>query len=213
MIVESPHSAGTIYMTAARHKTGDYAPYVYKTDDFGTTWTRIDEGLPQHEFCRVIREDPNREGLLYVGTELGIHVSFDGGGNWQSLQCNLPVTPIYDFVVKDTDLVVATHGRSFWILDDLTPLHQMCDELMEASRHLLRPRRRPPCRRISRRRGEEARGQELPRHQWAESTRRTTSTRSRPVTFASASSMPVRIWKVAFGSCTSLIRPRSVSPA
>ena len=140
MIVESPHSAGTIYMTAARHKTGDYAPYVYKTDDFGTTWTRIDEGLPQHEFCRVIREDPNREGLLYVGTELGIHVSFDGGGNWQSLQCNLPVTPIYDFVVKDTDLVVATHGRSFWILDDLTPLHQMCDELMEASRHLLRPR-------------------------------------------------------------------------
>ncbi len=140
MIVESPHSAGTIYMTAARHKTGDYAPYVYKTDDFGTTWTRIDEGLPQHEFCRVIREDPNREGLVYVGTELGIHVSFDGGGNWQSLQCNLPVTPIYDFVVKDTDLVVATHGRSFWILDDLTPLHQMCDELMEASRHLLRPR-------------------------------------------------------------------------
>jgi hypothetical protein len=147
MIVESPHAAGTIYMTAARHKTGDYAPYVYKTDDLGTTWTRIDEGLPQHEFCRVIREDPNRKGLLYVGTELGIHVSFDDGGNWQSLQCNLPVTPIYDFVVKDTDLVVATHGRSFWILDDLTPLHQMCDELTEASRHLLRPRdvvRMPP---------------------------------------------------------------------
>jgi hypothetical protein len=106
----------------------------------GTTWARIDAGLPQREFCRVIREDPNRKGLLYVGTELGIHVSFDDGGSWQSLQCNLPVTPIYDFVVKDTDLVVATHGRSFWILDDLTPLHQMHDELLTADRYLLKPR-------------------------------------------------------------------------
>ena len=147
MIAESPRTSGTIYMTAARHKTGDYAPYVYKTNDFGATWTRIDAGLPQHEFCRVIREDPNREGLLYVGTELGIHVSFDDGANWQSLQCNLPVTPIYDFVVKGTDLVVATHGRSFWILDDLTPLHQMHDDHLGASRHLLKPRdvvRTPP---------------------------------------------------------------------
>ena len=119
-------------MTAARHKTGDYAPYVFKSSrprhapGRGST-----PGLPQHEFCRVIREDPNRQGLLYVGTELGIHVSFDDGASWQSLQCNLPVTPIYDFVVKDTDLVVATHGRSFWILDDLTPLHQMHDELFD----------------------------------------------------------------------------------
>ncbi|MEP7112516.1 MAG: glycosyl hydrolase, partial [Ilumatobacteraceae bacterium] len=147
MIAESPHTSGALYMTAARHKTGDYAPYVYKTGDLGTTWTRIDAGLPQNEFCRVIREDPNRRGLLYVGTELGIHVSFDDGANWQSLQCNLPVTPIYDFVVKGTDLVVATHGRSFWILDDLTPLHQMQDELFAASKHLLKPRdvvRMPP---------------------------------------------------------------------
>jgi photosystem II stability/assembly factor-like uncharacterized protein len=146
MIAESPHSP-TIYMTAARHKMGDYAPYVFKTDDLGTTWTRIDAGLPPGEFCRVIREDPSREGLLYVGTELGIHVSFDDGANWQSLQCNLPVTPIYDFVVKGTDLVVATHGRSFWILDDLTPLHQMHDDLFRASRYLLKPRdvvRTPP---------------------------------------------------------------------
>ena len=140
MLAESPHTPGTVYMTVARHKTGDYAPYVYKTDDLGATWARIDAGLPQHEFCRVIREDPNRKGLLYVGTELGIHVSFDDGGSWQSLQCNLPVTPIYDFVVKDTDLVVATHGRSFWILDDLTPLHQMHDELLTAGRYLLKPR-------------------------------------------------------------------------
>ena len=147
MIAESPHTPRTVYMTVARHKTGDYAPYVYKTDDLGATWSRIDAGLPQHEFCRVIREDPNREGLLYVGTELGIHVSFDDGANWQPLQCNLPVTPIYDFVVKDTDLVVATHGRSFWILDDLTPLAQMRDDLLTANRHLLKPRdavRNPP---------------------------------------------------------------------
>jgi photosystem II stability/assembly factor-like uncharacterized protein len=146
MIAESPHSP-TIYMTAARHKMGDYAPYVYKTEDLGTKWERIDGGLPPGEFCRVIREDPNRQGLLYVGTELGIHVSFDDGAHWQSLQCNLPVTPIYDFVVKDTDLVIATHGRSFWILDDLTPLHQMHDDLFAASRHLLKPRdvvRTPP---------------------------------------------------------------------
>ena len=147
MLAESPHTPGTVYMTAARHKTGDYAPFVYKTDDLGASWTRIDAGLPPDEFCRVIREDPNRQGLLYVGTELGIHVSFDDGANWQSLQCNLPVTPIYDFVIKDTDLVVATHGRSFWILDDLTPLHQMYDDLLGASRYLLEPRdvvRTPP---------------------------------------------------------------------
>ncbi len=147
MIEESPHTAGTAYLTAARHKNGDYGPYVYKTADLGTTWTRIDAGLPAHDFCRVIREDPNRKGLLYVGTELGIHVSFDDGASWQSLQCNLPVSPVYDFVIKDTDLVVATHGRSFWILDDLTPLHQLHDELLGADRYLLEPRdvvRTPP---------------------------------------------------------------------
>lgn len=147
MIAESSHAPGTIYVTAARHKNGDYGPFVYKSDDLGTTWARIDSGLPKNEFCRVIRDDPNRQGLLYVGTELGIHVSFDDGANWQSLQSNLPVTPVYDFVVKGTDLVVATHGRSFWILDDLTPLHQMHDDLFSASRHLLKPRdtvRNPP---------------------------------------------------------------------
>ncbi len=147
VLAESPHAAGTVYMTVARHKHGDYAPYVYRTTDLGGTWSRIDSGIPLHEFCRVIREDPNRAGLLYVGTELGIHMSFDHGANWQSLQCNLPVTPIYDFVVKGTDLVVATHGRSFWILDDLTPLHQLHDELFAAGNALLAPRdavRTPP---------------------------------------------------------------------
>jgi hypothetical protein len=147
MLEESPHAAGTVYMTVARHKNGDYAPYVFVTNDLGGSWRRIDAGLPDGEFCRVVREDPKRRGLLYVGTELGVHVSFDDGADWQSLQCNLPVSPVYDFVIKDDDLVVATHGRSFWILDDLTPLHQLHDDLMSADRFLLRPRdtvRTPP---------------------------------------------------------------------
>ncbi|MCP5025231.1 MAG: glycosyl hydrolase [Actinomycetia bacterium] len=140
MLAESPHNDGTVYMTVARHKMGDYAPYVYKSTDLGQNWTPISDGLPENDFCRVIREDPNREGLLYVGTELGLFVSFDDGAHWQSLQANLPVSPVYDMVIKDTDLVVATHGRSFWILDDLTQLHQMQDELVGADRHLLKPR-------------------------------------------------------------------------
>ena len=124
MLAESPHTDGTVYMTVARHKMGDYAPYVYKTTDWGDTWTAIADGLPDGEFCRVVREDPNRRGLLYVGTELGLHMSIDDGATWQSLQSNLPVTPVYDLIIKDTDMIVATHGRSFWVLDDLTQLHQ-----------------------------------------------------------------------------------------
>ncbi len=125
MLAESPHDEGTVYMTVARHKMGDYGPHVYKTSDWGTTWTRITNGLPDDDFCRVVREDPHRRGLLYLGTELGLYASFDDGENWQSLQGNLPVTPVYDLIVKDTDLLVATHGRSFWILDDVTQLHQI----------------------------------------------------------------------------------------
>ena len=140
MIEESPHTAGTVYMTVARHKMGDYAAYVYKSTDLGGSWTRIDDGVPENHFCRVIREDPNRQGLLYLGTELGIWMSFDDGGSWQSMQCNLPITPVYDFVVKDTDLVVATHGRSFWILDDLTQIHQIHDDLQDAEKYLFKPR-------------------------------------------------------------------------
>ena len=139
MLAESPHTEGTVYMTVARHKMGDYAPYVYKTTDWGDTWTAIADGLPDGEFCRVVREDPNRQGLLYVGTELGLHMSVDDGANWQSLQSNLPVTPVYDLIIKDTDMVVATHGRSFWVLDDLTQLHQAADDV----RGRLGPRRQP----------------------------------------------------------------------
>ena len=137
MLAESPHTAGTMYMSVARHKMGDYGPYVYKTADYGQSWQMIVNGLPEDDFCRVVREDPQRPGTLYVGMETGLYVSFDDGQNWQSLQANLPITPIYDLVVKHGDLIVATHGRSFWILDDLSQIHQMADGIAE--RQLFRP--------------------------------------------------------------------------
>ncbi len=146
-ITESPHTEGTVFMTVARHKMGDYTPYVYRTTDLGETWERIDgagsdEGLPDGEFCRIVREDPDCADLLYVGTELGLHASFDGGANWQSLQLNLPVSPVYDLVVRHGDLIVATHGRSFWILDDVTQLHQAAEsaeEILASDAHLFKP--------------------------------------------------------------------------
>jgi photosystem II stability/assembly factor-like uncharacterized protein len=124
VIEPSPHDAATCYVAATRYKLEDTAPYLFRTTDYGATWTRITDGIAAHEFTRVIREDPNRRGLLYAGTETGIWISFDAGARWQRLTGNLPVSPIYDLVVKGADLVAATHGRSFWILDDLTPLHQ-----------------------------------------------------------------------------------------
>ncbi len=139
MLEESPHVEGTVYMTIARHKMGDYEPHVYRTRDFGGSWERIVSGLPAGEFCRVIREDPDRPGLLYLGTELGLHVSFDGGDRWQAMGGNLPVTPIYDLKARHGDLIVATHGRSFWILDDRSQLHQLADELDASTNHLFRP--------------------------------------------------------------------------
>ncbi len=136
----SPHDPATAYVAATRYKLDDFQPYLYKTNDYGATWTNISAGIPQHDFTRVIRADPARRGLLYVGTETGVYVSFDDGANWQSLRCNLPVVPVYDLVIKDNDLVAATHGRSFWILDDLTVLHQLTDDLAEAPLALLKPR-------------------------------------------------------------------------
>jgi hypothetical protein len=136
----SLHDAATCYVAATRYKLDDPRPYLFKTTDHGRTWKRITEGIPDGEITRVIREDPNRAGLLYAGTETGVWVSFDGGGAWQPLRSTLPVAPIHDLIVKDTDLVVATHGRSFWILDDLTPLHQMADQLAGAEAHLFAPR-------------------------------------------------------------------------
>ena len=126
MIEPSPHDQATAYVTATRYKNDDYAPYVFKTSDYGASWTAITDGIADDHFCRVVREDPICEGLLYLGTEFGLYISFDGGDKWQRFQQNLPISPIYDLKIKGTDLVVATHGRSFWILDDLTALHQVC---------------------------------------------------------------------------------------
>jgi photosystem II stability/assembly factor-like uncharacterized protein len=125
----SPHDAGTAYVAATMYKSDDFRPYLYKTADYGRTWQKIDAGIPDGAFTRVIREDPARRGLLYAGTETGMYVSFDDGGRWQPLQLNLPYVPITDLAVhkRDKDLVVATQGRSFWILDDLSVLHQLTD--------------------------------------------------------------------------------------
>jgi len=140
IIEVSPHDPATAYVSATRYKLDDFSPYLYKTNDYGKTWQKITNGIPDNDFTRVIREDPARRGLLYAGTERGIYVSFDDGASWQSLQCNLPVVPIHDLTIKDNDLVAATHGRSFWILDDLTPLHQLTDQITQSPAHLLKPR-------------------------------------------------------------------------
>ena len=140
IIEPSPHDAATAYLAATRYKHDDLRPLLFRTNDYGATWLRISDGIPEHDFTRVIREDPNRRGLLYAGTETGVHVSFDDGAHWQPLYSNLPVTPIHDLVVKNTDLIAATHGRSFWILDDLTPLYQMSAETAADAVKLFAPR-------------------------------------------------------------------------
>ena len=131
MIEPSPHDQATAYVTATRYKNDDYAPYIFKTTDYGASWTLIVEGVADDHFCRVLREDPGREGLLYLGTEFGLYVSFDAGESWQRFQLNLPVTPIYDLKIKGANLIVATHGRSFWILDDVTVLRQLAGDLVD----------------------------------------------------------------------------------
>jgi photosystem II stability/assembly factor-like uncharacterized protein len=140
IIEVSPHDPATAYVAATRYKLDDTAPYLLKTNDYGKTWTKIVNGIPEDDFTRTIREDLQRRGLLYAGTETGVYVSFDDGENWQSLQRNLPVTMIHDLHLKDDDLIAATHGRSFWVLDDVTPLRQMDDEVAESSVHLFKPR-------------------------------------------------------------------------
>ncbi|HEV7904979.1 MAG TPA: hypothetical protein VGO96_14150, partial [Pyrinomonadaceae bacterium] len=125
----SPNDAATAYVAATMYKLDDFRPYLYRTSDYGKTWKKITNGIPDTAFTRVIREDPNRRGLLYAGTETGIYVSFNDGESWQTLQLNLPLVPITDLAVHkgEKDLVAATQGRSFWILDDLSVLHQMMD--------------------------------------------------------------------------------------
>jgi photosystem II stability/assembly factor-like uncharacterized protein len=122
IIEASPYDAGTAYAAVDTHKLDDVKPYIFKTTDFGKTWTKITNGIPDGAYTHAVREDPVRRNLLYAGTETGLYISFDGGANWQVLQLNLPNSPIHDVIVKNDDLVVATHGRAFWILDDITPL-------------------------------------------------------------------------------------------
>jgi len=139
LVEASPHDAATAYVAANHYQMDDLAPYIFKTGDYGKTWTRITEGLPADAFARAVREDPVRRGLLFAGTESGVYVSFNDGARWQSLKLNMPSAPVYDLVVKDSDLVVATHGRAFWILDDLSPLRQFQDEIPKSDAHLYTP--------------------------------------------------------------------------
>jgi hypothetical protein len=142
-IEPSPHRAGAAYIAVLRYQLGDFRPYLYETKDYGKSWTLLTNGkngIADDEPTRVVREDPDRAGLLYAGTEFGMYVSFDDGGHWRPLQLNLPVTPITDIAVHRKDLVLSTQGRAFWILDDLTPLHQFSDAVAAESAHLFAPR-------------------------------------------------------------------------
>lgn len=141
MIDASNFSAGTAYLAANRYQLDDFRPYLYKTTNYGESWTPITNGIPSTEFTRVVREDPEHAGLLYAGTERGVWISFDDGANWQSLRRNLPIVPIHDLAIKEGDLIAATHGRSFWILDDLSALRQMQPEITRSAAHLFKPRK------------------------------------------------------------------------
>ncbi|MGB6267537.1 MAG: glycosyl hydrolase, partial [Olleya sp.] len=124
-IEPSAFDAGTCYVAGTKYKTGDFTPYLYKTTDYGKSWKKITNGIPDEHFTRVLREDPKQKGLLYAGTETGFYVSFNDGKDWQSFQLNLPIVPITDLTIKDNNLIVATQGRSLWILDDLSVIHQL----------------------------------------------------------------------------------------
>ena len=139
IIEASHHDPATAYVAIDRHKLDDFNPLIYKTHDSGKTWTRISNGIPPGAYVRAVREDPKMKGLLYAGTETGVYFSIDDGAHWQSLQLNLPTTPIHDLAVKDDDLIAATHGRSFWILDDVTPLRQASSAIAAEDFHLYRP--------------------------------------------------------------------------
>ncbi|NNE32744.1 MAG: glycosyl hydrolase [Winogradskyella sp.] len=126
-IEPSAFDEGTCYVAGTKYKTGDFAPYLYKTTDYGKTWKKITEGINEEHFTRVLREDPKRKGLLYAGTETGMYISFNDGKTWSPFQLNLPIVPITDLTIKDNNLIVATQGRSLWMIDDLTVIHQLYD--------------------------------------------------------------------------------------
>ncbi len=134
-IEPSAFDTGTCYVAGTKYKTGDFTPYLYKTMDYGKTWKKITNGINEEHFTRVLREDPKRKGLLYAGTETGMYISFNDGKDWNSFQLNLPIVPITDLTIKDNNLIVATQGRSLWIIDDLTVIHQLYD--MDLSKNVL----------------------------------------------------------------------------
>ncbi len=135
-----PHNPGGMYVAATCYKLDDFRPYLYRTKDYGQTWQQITDGIDAEHFTRVVRADPDREGLLYAGTEEGMYISFDDGNSWKSFQLNLPLVPVTDLTIKNKDLIVATQGRSFWVLDDLTPLHELSDKVASADLHIYTPR-------------------------------------------------------------------------
>jgi photosystem II stability/assembly factor-like uncharacterized protein len=134
-----PFIKGGAYIAATRYKLGDYKPYLFKTKDYGKTWSKIVDGIDVSHFTRVVRTDPKRAGLLYAGTESGMYISFDDGSSWKPFQLNLPLVPVTDLTIKNDNLIAATQGRSFWIIDDLTPLHQLNETVSKNAVHLFKP--------------------------------------------------------------------------
>ncbi|ALJ01303.1 glycosyl hydrolase [Rufibacter tibetensis] len=134
-----PTIKGGAYVAATMYKSGDFQPYLYKTTDYGKSWTKITNGIPDTHFTRVVRADQKRPGLLYAGTEYGMYISFNDGQSWQPFQSNLPLVPITDLTIKDNNLIAATQGRSFWLIDDITPLHQLNAGMADKPFHLFKP--------------------------------------------------------------------------
>ncbi len=139
-IEPSAFDAGTCYVAGTKYKTGDFTPYLYKTTDYGKSWTKITNGINPEHFTRVLREDPKQKGLLYAGTETGMYISFNDGKNWKPFQLNLPIVPITDATIKDNNLIVATQGRSLWIIDDLSVIHQLYNLNQDANNILFKPK-------------------------------------------------------------------------
>jgi photosystem II stability/assembly factor-like uncharacterized protein len=139
-LIEASHfNPAEAYAAVDRHRLNDQKPYLYRTRDYGATWQPITDGIGESSFLRAVREDPQTQGLLFAGTELGVYVSFDDGNRWQSLQLNLPTASVPDLVIHEDDLIVATHGRSFWVLDDITPLRQVHDAIAGKGPWFYRP--------------------------------------------------------------------------
>ena len=137
IIEASPHAPGTAYVAGNRYQMDDFAPYLYRTTDYGVTWTKIVSGIPADQFTRSIREDLYRKGMVYASTERGVFVSYDAGGSWKTLQKNLPPVPVHDMMLRDDDLVIATHGRAFWVMENLTSLRYAPEEAANAGKPFL----------------------------------------------------------------------------